>query len=146
MTDDLYPRDMLRAASDTRFAGTLAGAEGSATLDNPFCGDRVGFEVTLDAQHRIKSLRHQVKACVLCQASAALLAAEAEGLTSAEVAAMGDDLLHGLKRAEAPLLPGHPGFDLFASVAPHRARFACVLLPFEALEAAAKAAESGKIA
>lgn len=140
MTDDLYPRDMLRAASDIRFAGELGVPHGSATLDNPFCGDRVSFDVTLD-HGRIRSLRHRVKACVICQASAALLAAEAEGKTADEVIALGDALMAGLKKDAQPLLPGHPAFDLFTGITRHRARFACVLLPFETLEAAARDAE-----
>lgn len=142
MTDDLYPRDMLRAASDISHEGTLAGADGTATLDNPFCGDRVSFDVALDAGRRIRQARHRVKACVLCQASAALLAQRAEGLTGAQVAALGDDLMAGLKRGATPLLPAQPAFDLFTSVTPHRSRFACVLLPFETLEAATRAAEA----
>ncbi len=142
MTDDLYPRDMLRAASDVRYAGNLADADGTATLDNPFCGDRVSFDVTLDDRHRIKAVRHRVKACVLCQASAALLSEQAAGHTGPEIAGLGDTLLAGLKRGDGSLLAEAPAFDLFASVAPHRSRFACVLLPFETLEAAAKAAEA----
>jgi len=141
MTDDLYPRDMLRAASDVRHAGQLAGADGSATLDNPFCGDRVSFDVSLDDHKRITAVRHRVKACVLCQASAALLAEQAAGHTGSEIADLGETLLAGLKHGAAPLLAQAPAFDLFTTVAPHRSRFACVLLPFETLEAAARTAE-----
>lgn len=140
MSDELYPRDMLRTASDIRFAGTLPDARGTATLDNPFCGDRVSFDVTLEAG-RIKTLRHRVKACVICQASAALLAAEAEGRTADDILHLGDELMAGLKKDAQPLLPGHPAFDLFSGITKHRARFACVLLPFEALEAATRDAE-----
>ncbi|PWR17879.1 iron-sulfur cluster assembly scaffold protein [Zavarzinia aquatilis] len=140
MSDELYPRDMLRTASDIRFAGSLPDAGGHATLDNPFCGDRVGFDVTL-ADGRIKSLRHQVKACVICQASAALLSAEAEGRTADDILDLGDRLMAGLKQDARPLLAGHPAFDLFTGITRHRARFACVLLPFEALEAATREAE-----
>ncbi|MCF4164081.1 iron-sulfur cluster assembly scaffold protein [Zavarzinia compransoris] len=144
MTDDLYPRDMLRAATDIAHAGSLPAPDGSATLDNPFCGDRVAFDVTLDDGRRIRALRHRVQACVLCQASASLLSAAAAGMDAEQIAAMGDDLLAAMKKGEAPLLPDHPGFDLFASTSKHRARFACVLLPFETLEAAARDAAERK--
>ncbi|TDP45937.1 iron-sulfur cluster assembly scaffold protein [Zavarzinia compransoris] len=140
MSDDLYPKDMLRAASIVTHAGRLETPDGSAALDNPFCGDRVEFDVALDGERRITALRHRVKACVLCQAATNLLAAEAAGLDAGSVAALGDTLLAGLKRGEAPLLPGHPAFDLFTGITRHRTRFSCVLLPFETLEAAARAA------
>lgn len=138
MTDDLYPRDMLRAASDVSRQGELPAPDGTAALDNPFCGDRVEYDVTLDEGHKIRAVRHRVHACVLCQASASLLSAMAEGLDADAIAATGEDLLAALKTGEAPLLPGHSGFDVFTSVTRHRARFACVLLPFETLEAAAR--------
>lgn len=138
MTDDLYPKDMLRAATDISHAGTLTAADGNATMDNPFCGDRVSFDVTLDGARRIRALRHRVQACVLCQASASLLSATATGMDADQVAAMGEDLLAAMKTGQAPLLPDHPGFDLFTGTSKHRARFACVLLPFETLEAATR--------
>lgn len=141
MTDDLYPRDMLRAASRIDHAGSLDQPDGTASLDNPFCGDRVEFDVRLDERRRIKALRHRVNACVYCQAATSLLAAEAEGLAAGEIADLGDRLLAGLKQGEAPLLPGHPAFDLFTGITRLRARFSCVLLPFECLEAAARDAE-----
>lgn len=140
MTDDLYPRDMLRAAANAGRAGTLEGATGSATLDNPFCGDRVTLDIALDGAGRIADIRHRLKACVLCQASAAVLADHAVGRAPAELAETGRTLLAGLKAAAEQPVPGQPAFDLFAPVTRYRSRIACVMLPFETLEKAVAAA------
>lgn len=144
MTEDLYPRDMLRAAANAGRAGAIEtvpdGKLGSATLDNPFCGDRVTIDVALGRDGRIADVRHRLKACVLCQASAAVLADHSVGQLPSEIAATGRTLVAGLKAAADHPVPGQPAFDLFAPVTRYRSRVACVMLPFETLEKAAEAA------
>ena len=77
MSDDpLYRREILRLAADATGAGHLPRPDATASVHNPACGDRVTVELTLDGG-RIATLAHQTQACVLTQASAALLAREA---------------------------------------------------------------------
>ena len=42
----------------------------SARRDNPLCGDRVTIDVRLDDSGKIAEIAHQVRGCLLCQASA----------------------------------------------------------------------------
>ena len=136
MTDDpLYHRDLLRLAADAQGAGTLAAPDAAATADNPACGDRVHVELAL-ADGRITSLAHTTQACVLTQASAALLAGGAPGRDQAGLTALAADVRAFLNGAPAPA-----GYGVFAGVVTHAGRHVCVLLP---LEAALKALDEAK--
>ena len=131
MSDDpLYRRDILRLAASATGAGHLAAPHASATAHNPACGDRVTVELAL-ADGRVTGLAHTTQACVLTQASAALLAGAAPGQSPAQLAALADGvrsfLKGGLKGAPAP-----EGYGVFDGVADHAGRHVCVLLPFEA--------------
>ena len=121
MTDDpLYRREILRLAADATGAGHLAQPDACASVHNPACGDRVTVELTLESG-RIIALAHQTQACILTQASAALLASQA--LTGGPVPA--------------------PGYAAFDGVAAHPGRHVCVLLPVEAVLKALEDSEPG---
>jgi len=133
MTDDpLYRREILRLAADATGAGHLPVPDAVASVHNPACGDRVTVELTL-ADGRVVALAHTTQACVLTQASAALLAAQAPGQTPAALAALADEVRDFLRGGSPP-----DGYGVFDGVAGHAGRHVCVLLP---LEAALKALE-----
>ena len=127
MTDDpLYRRDILRLAASATGAGHLSVPDAIGTAHNPACGDRVTVEVAL-ADGRVTALAHTTQACVLTQASAALLAGTAAGQDRESVAALADAVRAFLQGAPAP-----EGSGVFDGVAGHAGRHTCVLLPFEA--------------
>jgi len=136
MTDDpLYRREVLRLAADAVGAGHLPAPDVRASVHNPACGDRVTVEMTL-TDGRVTALAHETRACVLTQASAALLAARATGQDRATLAALADQVRAFLKGGTAP-----DGYGVFDGVGEHAGRHICVLLP---LEAALKALESAE--
>ncbi|HMH64249.1 MAG TPA: iron-sulfur cluster assembly scaffold protein [Rhizomicrobium sp.] len=138
MTDDpLYRRDLLRLAADALGAGTLSAPDAAATAHNPACGDRVRVELTLDGG-RVSALAHTTQACILTQASAALLAGAAPGQDRAGLAALAASVRAFLNGAPAPA-----GYGVFDGVAAHAGRHVCVLLPFEAALKALENAEEG---
>jgi NifU-like protein involved in Fe-S cluster formation len=138
MTDDpLYRRELLRLAADASGAGHLPEPHARATAHNPACGDRVTVELALADGH-ITALAHTTQACVLTQASAALLAAAAPGQDRAGLSALAEEVRAFLNGAAPP-----PGFDVFDGVASHAGRHVCVLLPFEAALKALEIAEPG---
>ena len=138
MTDDpLYRREVLRLAADAIGAGHLAAPDASATAHNPACGDKVTVELALEAG-RITALAHTSRACVLTQASAALLATKAPGQSQADLRALADRVRAFLAGAAAP-----DGYQAFDGVAGHAGRHVCVLLPFESALKALEGAEIG---
>ena len=127
MSDEpLYRRELLRLAADATGAGHLAAPDASATLSNPACGDRVTVELSL-RDGRVAALAHDTRACILTQASAALLAVQAPGVEYAELAAMEAAVGAFLAGGDPP-----PGYQAFAGAADHPGRHICVLLPLQA--------------
>jgi nitrogen fixation protein NifU and related proteins len=130
--DPLYRREVLRLAADAVGAGHLAAPDVRASVHNLACGDRVTVEMTLSGG-RVTALAHETQACVLTQASAALLAARALGQDRAALVGLADQVQAFLKGGPAP-----DGYGVFEGVGEHAGRHTCVLLP---LEAALKALE-----
>ncbi|MBI3524912.1 MAG: iron-sulfur cluster assembly scaffold protein [Betaproteobacteria bacterium] len=118
-------------ASAAHGAGRLVAPDGSALLDNPFCGDRVRIEIT---RHNgvITALAQETKGCLLCRASASLLGLHAVGRSAEEIVNVRQSL-EDLLRHNAPAPQDWPEFSVFIPARPHASRHGCVLLPFEAL-------------
>jgi len=127
MTDDpLYRRDVLRLAADAKGSGHLPAPDAMATVHNPACGDRVTVELSL-TDGRVTALAHTSRACVLTQASAALLAATAPGKDWTGLSDLAADVRSFLRGGPAPA-----GYDVFDGLKDHAGRHVCVLLPLEA--------------
>jgi nitrogen fixation NifU-like protein len=135
--DALYRREILRLAANATGAGPLAHADASATVHNPACGDRVTVELALE-DGRISALGHTTQACVLTQASAALLSGLAPGRGQAELEALAGGVRAFLAGGPAP-----EGYGVFEGLAAHSGRHRCVLLPLEAALEALDAAKPG---
>jgi NifU-like protein involved in Fe-S cluster formation len=139
VTAPLYTRDILRLAAAIPHLGRLAEAQGSVQRRAPLCGSRVVVDVVLDEAGRVAVLGQEVKACAFGQASAALMAAHAPGRTPAELAEARDALAAWLTGTRDD--PGDwPGLEVLAPARRLSARHGAILLPFEAVAAAAQLA------
>ncbi|MGE5150440.1 MAG: iron-sulfur cluster assembly scaffold protein, partial [Rhodospirillaceae bacterium] len=94
------------------------------------CGDRVTIDVKVEGG-KIAEIAHQVRGCLLCQASAVALATTAVGRDAAGVAELRHDAERAIGRESGK---AQDPFDAFEPVASHKSRHECVLLPFEALK------------
>ncbi|MCW5733120.1 MAG: iron-sulfur cluster assembly scaffold protein [Enhydrobacter sp.] len=131
MSDELYQARIVALARSKLGAGKLADPTKSVRRDNPLCGDRVTMDVKLDDTGRILQIAHQVRGCLLCQASAAALVSIAVGRDAGGIAEVRHDAERALGREAGK---ARDPFDAFEPVAAHKSRQACVLLPFEALK------------
>ncbi|HRY26228.1 MAG: iron-sulfur cluster assembly scaffold protein [Geminicoccaceae bacterium] len=134
MNEALYNRAIIEAARDKRHAGRLEHPGGTATTDNPLCGDRVTLDLEGEAG-RIAAVAHKTRGCLLTQAAASLLAAHAVGRPIDEVVP-----LRGAIRAYLDGTAEDPPFPELAMLAPVRAvksRHECVTIAFDALAEAA---------
>ena len=141
MLNALYQDAIIAAARRAVGHGRLARPHGTATVDNPLCGDRVTFDVELDASGFVARLGHVVRGCLLCEAAAVLIAEHASARDA-------EDLLHAGIGVEAALKDGAPfpwpELEMFVPVREVKSRHRCVGLPFEALgEALAQCSRSG---
>lgn len=139
MSETLYNTQILRLAAMTAAARRLAAPQGSATRVSPICGSKVTADVDLDPQGRVTRFGHEVRACALGQAAAALVEAEIIGADATKLGAARAELADWLAtRTETP--PSWPGFSVFAPARPHRARHSSILLAFDAAIDATRAA------
>jgi len=144
MSDPLYRKEILRLAADAHGAGRLSGPHVTGTAHNPACGDKVIVDVAME-DGRIAALAHETKACVLSQASAAILGRDAKGFTHAQIQELRGAVASMLAQQASAPSPPFDSYAAFDGVAAHRNRHACVLLPVDALLAALDAAEAGAI-
>ncbi|WP_146908119.1 iron-sulfur cluster assembly scaffold protein [Arenimonas daejeonensis] len=126
----LYRDLVLDHGHAPRHGGSLPGATHRAEASNPLCGDRVVLEFDLDAQGRVRELRHRTEGCLLCTASASLMACDVPGRDAGAVVARLQALRDGITRGDGD---GLHDLGALAGVSAHPARHRCVLLPQEAL-------------
>lgn len=135
----LYHRAIVDAARRGEGAGRLARPDATASADNPLCGDRVSVDVHIDAG-RLRAIAHRVRGCLLCEASASIIAANAIGASAEDLgrvqATLAECLNGDFSNHDLPW----DDLQVFAPVAAHRSRHRCVTLAFEALTAAMAAA------
>jgi len=134
MSDPLYKKELLRLAADATGSGRLAVTCGTGAAHNPACGDKVTMDVALTAG-RIEAIAHDTRACVLTQASAAILGSSATGMNREEVAQLHTAVAAMLAGSGPPKAP-FDTYAVFDGVAHHAPRHKCVLLPIEAVLAA----------
>lgn len=134
----LYRDTVLDHGRAPRHAGALPPPARSAQASNPLCGDRIEVDVHLDARGAVAQLRHRTQGCLICTASASLMAADVAGRDAAAVAARLDVLRRGLVSGDGN---GLGELAALTGVSAHPSRHRCALLPWEALQAAMAAPE-----
>lgn len=137
MSEALYHAALVERARAGFGKGRLQGADASATVDNPLCGDRVTLDLSL-ADGRIAAIGHEVRGCLLCEASAATIAEFLRGSGQAEIEAIDAAAKRLMKEGQGD--PHWTCLEIFTPVHNAKSRRDCVLLPFEALRRAASAA------
>jgi nitrogen fixation NifU-like protein len=137
MSEALYHAALVDRARAAFGKGRLPDADASATIDNPLCGDRVTLDLKV-ADGKIAAVGHEVRGCLLCEASAATIAEFLRGKGNAEIEAAGNAAKRLMKEGAAD--PQWTCLEIFTPVHNAKSRRDCVLLPFEALKRAASAA------
>ena len=138
MIDELYQQAILQLSRAASGAGRLDRPDGSATVDNPLCGDRITLDLSVD-DGRLIALGHKTRGCLLCEAAISLLGRDAPGRPIDEIIAAGRAFAQMI-RHDGPVPEGWPGLHAFTPVKAVRGRHECVLLPFTAVEAALRQA------
>ena len=129
---DLYQDSIIALSRRSDHIGSVPDADCEAVMRNPLCGDQVTVQLQIE-EGRIRSLRYQVRGCLLCKASSAHLASLSEGLDLDEFRQ-----LHGYfdkaLRTEAEKDVSFPETHaVFLPVRPYKSRHSCLLLPYETI-------------
>jgi nitrogen fixation NifU-like protein len=112
-----------------RNRGRLAGADASAVVRNPLCGDEIEIDLALDGD-RVREARFEGRGCSIAQASASMLTELVLGKTRADVRVLRE-------RVRAMVTGGAPDASLgqlvaLAGVARFPARVPCALMAWDA--------------
>ena len=134
MNAPLYTTEILRLAASLPAPRQPGRVDGTSEQRSPTCGSTLRLQVQHDEQGRIEAVSQEVHACAFGQASASLLAANAPGRSSEQVAEALTDLESWLSGSRDD--PGNwPGLDALAPARSRRSRHGAILLPFRALAA-----------
>ncbi|MGI9293259.1 MAG: iron-sulfur cluster assembly scaffold protein [Pseudomonadales bacterium] len=144
MSSALYQAEIKRLARLECPRYSLPDSDHSITLDNPLCGDRVTMDFHIQ-DGRISAQAHRVRGCLLCRASANLIAGAIPGTPLSDLGAIKDCAVKLLQGGPDPsLVSGWEALALFQPVANYKSRHECVLLPFRALISAAEQHRNSK--
>jgi len=133
--EDIYSQKILELAANSTRNRRLEQPDATATAHSKLCGSTVTLDITMEGD-RITDYGQTVRACLLGQSSAAVVAAHAVGSTSAEMRKVGNEMRAMLKQNGPP--PEGKWADLAAlePVREVKGRHASTLLVFDALETA----------
>lgn len=140
MNAPLYNKDILRLAANIPYHQRLPDPQASVEKRSPTCGSRVTADVRME-DGKLAEMGLDVKACALGQASAALMAAQAIGMTAEELADARDRLTAYLA-GDSEDLDFWPGLAVLAPARGYPARHASIRLGFEAIAEAARMADA----
>lgn len=133
MSDDpLYSKPVLKLAAAATGAGRLDEPNLVGVAHNPVCGDRVSVTMQLDKRGRISALAHETKACVLTQASAAILGGHLKGADEARARELREQVAKMLSGGAVPRKP-FADYAALEGVEQYANRHICVLLPIDAV-------------
>ncbi len=138
--DDIYNQRILELSANIGRTERLKDADASATAHSKLCGSTVSVDIKL-AGDRITAFGQTVKACLLGQAAAAIMAQNIIDSDAQELREIAAAMRKMLKSNGPP--PGGRWADLavLEPVRDYKARHASTLLVFDAVEMALAEAE-----
>lgn len=133
--DDLYRDAILDHRRNPRNHKRLSAPDIVGDAINPFCGDEVHLQLTLDDDNRINNVGLQGEGCSINLAAGSMLTEAIEGKALGEVDALVElirCMMRGDAEAEASL-QGEGDLSNLAGVRDYPVRIKCALLPLSAL-------------
>ena len=142
---ELYTSEIMSFAAHIPHLGTLERAQGHGTAHSKLCGSRI--EVWLNMKGgRVSEFSQEVKACLVGQASAAMLGHNILGAQRLEIAQIREQVRLMLEEeGEAPAGKWE-SYGLLVPVRNYKSRYSTVLISFDAtLEAMDMALAKGEV-
>jgi NifU-like protein involved in Fe-S cluster formation len=140
MLNDLYTKDVLRAAAMISRVGRLQSPQASASRVSPICGSKITVDLNM-ADGVMTDYAQDIHACALGQAAASIVASHIIGKTPEDLAFAANQMRAMLTEGGEPPTGEWSGLGLLENVKNHKARHGAVLLALEAaLDAASQIA------
>jgi nitrogen fixation protein NifU and related proteins len=92
---DLYPANILEHAKHPRKFGRIPHPDLTFEQVNPLCGDRIRVELRLAGNGMVEEVRFSGEMCAIAKASASILFASIEGMSSTAITELTDEQILG---------------------------------------------------
>ncbi len=143
MLDGIYNRGVLDLAGNLSRLGRLEAPDASATAQSRLCGSTVTVDLKMDGDH-VVDFAHEVRACALGQAAAAVMAKNVVGATEDELRTVRDEMRRMLKENGPPPEGRFAELAVLEPVRDYRPRHASTMLTFDAVVDAIDKIRSGR--
>jgi NifU-like protein involved in Fe-S cluster formation len=137
---EIYNQRILELSANIPRTERLANADATATAHSKLCGSTITVDLKLSGD-RVSAFGQTVKACLLGQAAASIMAHNILGSDAGELRAVGAAMRRMLKANGPPPTGRWADLAVLEPVRDFKARHASTLLVFDAVEAALAAAE-----
>ena len=124
---------IIKLASNTKFAGLKNVFTHKSSVKNSLCGDFIKIEIIAN-KTKIKLMRYETEACVICEASASLLANKINNFNLKDLQ---NNYKFFNKSKKIDFLSKFKIFDQLL-IGKNKSRINCVILPMEAVFKALK--------
>ena len=123
-------KNIIAIASNTKYVGLENNYTHKASVKNSLCGDIIKVEIIAN-KLKVNSMRYETESCILCEASASLLANKIKNTNLKEVKTL--KYIFKIKKEKKISFP--PKFKEFNKLLNKNSlnRAACVILPIQAL-------------
>jgi NifU-like protein involved in Fe-S cluster formation len=142
---EIYNQRILELSANIPQAERLPDADATATAHSKLCGSTVTVDIKL-AGDRVAAYGQTVKACLLGQAAASVMAHNIVGSSAQELREVGAAMRNMLKANGQPPSGRWADLAVLEPVKDYKARHASTLLVFDAVERALAEAEAKQIA
>lgn len=133
--DEIYNTRILELAGEISRNGRLANPDATASAHSKLCGSTIDVDLKV-AGGRVADYAQTVKACLLGQAAASIVAREIVGTTQSEFRAVASQMRAMLKEGGPAPAGRWADLGVLEPVRHYKARHASTLLVFEAIEKA----------
>jgi NifU-like protein involved in Fe-S cluster formation len=138
---EIYNQRILELSANIGGAKRLEEPDATATAHSKLCGSTVTVDLKLEGD-RVVDFGQTVKACLLGQAAASVMAANIVGTGAEELREVGSAMRKMLKAGGPPPAGRWADLAVLEPVKDYKARHASTLLVFDAVESALAKAEA----
>jgi NifU-like protein involved in Fe-S cluster formation len=133
--DEIYNTKLLELAAHIPCSERLKSPDATASAHSKLCGSTITIDLKM-AGDRVAGFGQAVKACLLGQATAAIVGGHIIGATASEVRAAATAMRSMLKENGSPPTGRFADLKLLEPARHYKARHGSVMLVFDALEQA----------
>lgn len=133
MLNKIYSPRILELAANIPATERLTDADATATAHSKLCGSTVSVDLTMDGD-TVTGYGQTVKACLLGQASSAVMGHHIVGSTADEIRCVAGTMRKMLKEGGQPPNGKWSDLGVLEPVRDYKARHASTLLVFDAVE------------